>query len=93
VDYSFLVIQKDDLAELLKTGKHLRHIHISNPANRRTYPMNNDESDYATFFRLLKQIGYRGGLSVHGSTNAFASDAPRAITFLRTQAKALAAPQ
>ena len=34
--------------------------------------MNPQESDYASFFCLLKAIGYRGGLSVHAGTSAFA---------------------
>jgi sugar phosphate isomerase/epimerase len=45
---------------------------------------------YASFFRVLKEIEYRGGLSVHAGTSAFATDAPRAIAFLRTQARELA---
>lgn len=90
VDYSFLRIQKEDMNVLRETGGHLRHVHIANPSNPRTYPMDPQESDYASFFRLLKAIGYRGGLSVHAGTSAFATDAPRAITFLRTQARELA---
>jgi hypothetical protein len=39
---------------------------------------------------VLKQIGYRGGLSVHAGTSAFAVDAPRAIGLLRTHARDLA---
>ena len=93
VDYSFLTIQNDDPANLLKAGKHLRHVHISNPANKRAYAMADSESDYASFFKALKQIDYHGGLSVHGGTTpaTFASDASRAITFLRTKAQVLAA--
>jgi D-psicose/D-tagatose/L-ribulose 3-epimerase len=91
VDYSFLTIQKDDMKELLAVGKHLRNVHISNPAANRTYAMNDSESDYATFFKMLKQIGYRGGLSVHGGpVTTVSNDAPKAIAFLRTKAAALA---
>ncbi len=92
VDYSFITIQQDNPANLMKAAKHLRHIHIANPANKRRYAMADDESDYASFFRVLKQIGYRGGLSVHGGTTpeAWSSDASRAITFLRAKAKELA---
>jgi sugar phosphate isomerase/epimerase len=89
VDYSFLRIQKDDVRALLKAGSHLRHVHISNPEKNRTYPMSDADSDYASFFNLLQQIGYRGGLSVHASTQDFDADAPRAITFLRTKARNL----
>jgi sugar phosphate isomerase/epimerase len=94
VDYSFITIQKDDPANLLKAGKALRHIHISNPANKRTYAMSDTESDYAAFFDVLKRIGYRGGLSVHGgptAPEALMNDAARAIAFLRAKATVLAA--
>jgi sugar phosphate isomerase/epimerase len=91
VDYSFLTIQKDDFSALLKSPAALRHVHLSNPAKQRTYPMSDDESDYAAFFAVLKQIKYQGGLSVHGSTTDFAHDAPAAIAFLRGKARQLAA--
>jgi D-psicose/D-tagatose/L-ribulose 3-epimerase len=91
VDYSFLTIQKDDPRALLAAGKRLRHVHLANPSANRSYPMDDSDSDYAAFFDVLKQIGYRGGLSVHGGTKSFATDAPRAITFLREKARKLAA--
>ena len=90
VDYSFLRIQNDDVNALLAVGKHLRNIHISNPP-KRTYAMNDNESDYASFFAVLKQIGYRGGLSVHGGpVQTVEHDAPLAIAFLRKHAAELA---
>ena len=91
VDYSFVRITKDDVNALLKAGKHLRHVHIANPdKNPRTYPLEEGESDYASFFRVLKQIGYRGGLSVHAGSKDPMAEAPRAITFLRAKARELA---
>ena len=93
VDYSFLRIQKDDPSALVAAGPLLRHVHIGNPAvTPRGYPMDEKESDYASFFAVLKQIGYRGGLSVHASTDSFSTHAPRAIAFLRRRAHELAQP-
>jgi D-psicose/D-tagatose/L-ribulose 3-epimerase len=90
VDYSFMRIQKDDVNALAKAGRHLRHVHIANPdKNPRVYPMDPAESDYAPFFAVLKQIGYCGGISVHAGTKDFASEAPRAIAFLRAEARKL----
>jgi hypothetical protein len=40
---------------------------------------------------VLRQIGYRGGISVHAATQNFPADAPRAIAFLRAKATDLAA--
>jgi D-psicose/D-tagatose/L-ribulose 3-epimerase len=93
VDYSFLRIQQDDPSALLGAGRLLRHVHVGNPSvTPRAYPMDERESDYASFFTTLKRIGYRGGLSVHASTASFDADAPRAIAFLRRRAQWLAQP-
>jgi sugar phosphate isomerase/epimerase len=90
VDYSLLVMQKDDFAELVKAGPRLKHVWISNPANNRTYAMGDGESDYASFFAALRKMGYRGGLSVHGApVTTMEVDGPRAIAFLRGKGKAL----
>jgi sugar phosphate isomerase/epimerase len=91
VDYSFLVIQKDDLEALTKSPAALRHVWISNPAKNRTYATSDDESDYGAFFGVLKRIGYKGGLSVHGGSQDIPNDAPRAIAFLRRKAQQLQA--
>jgi sugar phosphate isomerase/epimerase len=93
VDYSFLRIQQDDPSALRAAGPMLRHVHVANPsATPRAYPMDEQESDYESFFQTLKRIGYRGGLSVHASTSGFDADAPRAIAFLRRRAQELAKP-
>ena len=88
VDYSFMVIGNEDPGVLRDAGPHVRHVWVSNP-NGRVYPMASGEADYASFFRALKGIGYRGGISVQARTDAFAADAPRAITFLRGMARTL----
>jgi sugar phosphate isomerase/epimerase len=85
VDYSFLIIQKEDPSVLLAARGHVRHVWIANP-NGRVYPMAPGEADYASFFQALAKIGYRGGLSIHAKTQSYAADAPRAITFLRKMA-------
>lgn len=92
VDYSFAVIGQDRFDALLAAGPHLRHVHLANPAANRNYPMDAAESDYGALFGVLRRINYRGGLSVHGGTKDFAADAPRALAFLRGEARRLAAP-
>lgn len=91
VDYSFLRIGKDDPRALLGAGRYLRHVHVANPSrNPRVYPIDVAESDYASFFEVLKSIGYRGGLSVHAGSPDPLAEAPKAIAFLRQQARSLA---
>ncbi len=89
VDYSFMTIEKEHPMVLRKAGRHLKHVQIANP-NGRGYPMNAGEADYATFFRELERINYRGGISVHARTDNFYGDAPRALALLRQAAAGLA---
>lgn len=91
-DFSFLTVQKESMAALRPAGRHLRHVHLANPAvTPRTFPMSDADCDYGPFFDVLKAINYRGGLSVHATTKDFAADAPRAIAFLRAKALELSA--
>lgn len=91
-DFSFLTVQKETMAALRPAGRHLRHVHLANPAvTPRTFPMSDADCDYAPFFAVLRELNYRGGLSVHATTKDFAADAPRAIAFLRGKALELSA--
>ena len=85
VDFSFMTIGKEDLGILHRAASHIRQVEISNP-NGRVYPKLPSEADYAGFFRALKQGGYRGGFSIHGAPTDFFTDAPRAISTLRSVA-------
>lgn len=82
IDFYHLSIEKEDPEIVVTAGKALRHIHIANPTGR-AYPLASGEAEYATFFRKLSQIGYRGGVSVEGVTKNFDEEAPRAVTFLK----------
>ena len=88
VDYSFITIEKEDPSVLHKAGKQLRHVWISNPDGR-GYPLAAAQADYAAFFSVLKQMHYRGGVSVHARTDNFFADAPQALRFLRQSLAAL----
>lgn len=82
VDFGYVTQSKEDLKILHKAAKHIRQVEIQNP-NGRVYPKTADEADYASFFRALKEGGYRGGFSIHGAPTDFFTDAPRAIGMLR----------
>jgi sugar phosphate isomerase/epimerase len=87
VDYYHFTLAKEDPAAILKTGKYLHHVRIANPAGR-AFPLAATESDYATFFRNLARIGYRGGVGIEARTGSLVEDAPRSVSFLRTLAAA-----
>lgn len=92
IDYSFMRIGKDDVNSLAQAGRHLRHVHIANPdQNPRVYPRADGESDYAPFFRILKDLDYRGAISVHAGSKDPLAEAPAAIAFLRTKMRELSA--
>jgi hydroxypyruvate isomerase len=80
-------MQNEDPSVLAKARGRLKHVWVSNPDGR-VYPMSADEADYAAFWKALKKIGYRGGISVHARTDNFFADAPAAMAFLRKMSAA-----
>jgi len=85
VEYSKFVQSKEDLAIIRRAAARIRQIEIQNPSGW-VYPASADEADYASFFRALKQGGYRGGFSIHGRPGDVFVNGPLAITVLRTLA-------
>jgi sugar phosphate isomerase/epimerase len=82
VDFYHLSLENEDAAILVSARKNIKHIHIANPAGRR-FPMSADEFDYSKFFTALKKAGYKGGVSVEGRSDDYATEAPKAVAFLR----------
>jgi len=82
IDYYHLAVEKEDPAIVLRAKDHIRHLHIANPAGR-VFPLQPDESEYAPFFAALRQVGYKGRISVEASTKDFPKEAPLAIALLR----------
>jgi len=69
---------------LLRAGARLRHCHIAEKRNRT--PPGTEGDDFRPFFRALKQIGYRGGISIEGRWSKDpTTDYSRAIATLRQQ--------
>jgi sugar phosphate isomerase/epimerase len=89
VEYSKFVESKEDLSVIRRAAPHIRQVEIENP-NGWVYPASVDEADYASFFRALKDGGYRGGFSIHGKPGNVFVTGPRAIAVLRTLAAPLA---
>jgi D-psicose/D-tagatose/L-ribulose 3-epimerase len=83
VDFYHLSLENEDPAILVSAKKNIKHIHIANPAGR-LFPMSADEFDYSKFFDALKKAGYKGGVSVEGRSQDFATEGPKAVAFLRT---------
>jgi D-psicose/D-tagatose/L-ribulose 3-epimerase len=82
VDHYHMSAENEDPAIVLEARGHIRHVQLANPDGR-AFPRAAGESHYASLFRYLDEIGYRGGISIEARTTDFASDAPRAISLLR----------
>lgn len=84
LDFYHLEMVKEDPDVILKAGDHIRHVHMANPTGR-IFPLRKEEYDYALLFSRLRRIGYHREISVEAATKDFATEAPRAIAFLRTE--------
>jgi D-psicose/D-tagatose/L-ribulose 3-epimerase len=82
VDPFHMTQENEDVAIIVKAGKHIAHIHFSNPQGR-GFPSSADTFDYTPFFRALHQIGYHGTISIEAKTGDLAKDGPVAIKFIR----------
>lgn len=82
VDFYHLAEVKEDPSIVVKAAPYVRHLHMANPTGR-VFPLRWEEFDYAGFFQSLRQIGYKGRMSVEARSADFAAEAPRTIAFLR----------
>lgn len=84
VDYYHMTTEQEPAGNIARLGKkYLRHVHIANPDGR-VYPKNARESDYAAFFRALKDAQYDGRISCEAYTGDFAKDAQKALDFFKS---------
>ena len=83
VDFYHLSLEKEDPAILVEAAPYLTHIHIANPEGR-VFPQELSEYDYSKFFQRLREIGYKGGISVEAKAENYETMAPKAISLIRT---------
>lgn len=82
IDFYHLASESEDPAIVIRAREHLRHLHMANPQGR-VFPREWTEYDYTRFFANLREIGYKGRMSVEASAKDLAADAPFAIALLR----------
>ena len=84
IDYYHMRVENEDPEILRRAREHIVHLHFANP-NARRWPKSLDEDpEYGRFFSILKQTGYRGGLSIEGR-GTFEEDAARSLEFFRRE--------
>ena len=66
IDYYHLRQENEDPEILVRAREHIVHLHFANPDGRRWPKRDAEDPHYARFFELLKQTGYRGGISIEG---------------------------
>ena len=80
----FHMMREDEGPEsLIKAGARLVHCHVATKQNRKAPGL--EETDFRPYFKALKQIGYKGGISIEGGWKDFAADLPRAFRELKNQ--------
>jgi D-psicose/D-tagatose/L-ribulose 3-epimerase len=83
VDYYHMALMKEDFAVIVKAGlANIVHAQMANPTDR-VYPTSDDEAPYADFFERLRQIGYRGAVSIEASAKNPTWDGNKALRYLR----------
>jgi D-psicose/D-tagatose/L-ribulose 3-epimerase len=65
-DWYHMARQDESAEAMAAAGGSLLHCHIANPVGRR-FPLPGDGADYSAFFSVLKELGYRGRMSVEGA--------------------------
>lgn len=84
IDYFHLAVEKED-PEILRTAKkEIVHLHFANPTGRRWPKLESEDPGYQRFFEVLKQVGYRGGLSIEGN-GTFEDDATASLEFFHRE--------
>lgn len=69
---------------IVKAGrKYLRHVHVAE--NARRTPPGVDGDDFTSYFRALKQIGYRGNISIECGWSDFSKQVGPAIREVQRQ--------
>jgi D-psicose/D-tagatose/L-ribulose 3-epimerase len=84
IDYYHLRTEMESPEILVQARDRIVHLHFANPNGRRWPRTANEDPEYQRFFQLVKQIGYRGGLSIEGR-GTFEEDGAASVSFLRSQ--------
>jgi sugar phosphate isomerase/epimerase len=85
VDCYHLWLEKESLDVLKKAMPHVRHVHVSDLEGRLP-PGETGKSDFRPFFRVLKEAGYDGTISVESlGFDDIAAMGPRVLAFLKQQ--------
>lgn len=84
IDYYHLRVENENPDIVWKSRKEIVHFHFANP-NGRLWPKSPAEDpEYGEFFKLVKKIGFHGGISIEGR-GSLAQDATASLAFFRQE--------
>ncbi|MGB7159341.1 MAG: sugar phosphate isomerase/epimerase family protein [Tepidisphaeraceae bacterium] len=84
VDSYHFWLEDEPLDNLRRAMPAIRHVHVADKVGR-TPPGESGQSDYHPFFRVLKDGGYDGLISVEAKSFDLAASGQRVLAFLRKQ--------
>ncbi|MDR1602651.1 MAG: sugar phosphate isomerase/epimerase [Tannerella sp.] len=82
-DIYHMMRENEPASEIVKYGKYIRHCHIAEKETRSAPGTNGD--DFRPYFAALKQIGYRGCISIECSWDDFSSRLAPALEYMKRQ--------
>jgi D-psicose/D-tagatose/L-ribulose 3-epimerase len=84
IDYYHLREESENPEIIWTARKQIVHFHFANPHGR-LWPRSPDEDpEYAVFFKLVKKIHFRGGISIEAK-GTFEKDAAASLAFFREE--------
>lgn len=82
IDYYHLREENEDPEIIWTARKEIVHFHFANPHGR-VWPLDvSEDADYGEFFKLVKRIDFRGGISIE-ARGSFEKDAARSLQFFQ----------
>ena len=84
VDYYHLRRENEDPKIIGQARSEIVHFHFANPQGRRWPKSPREDAEYLRFFQLLKNIGYRGGISIEGK-GSLEQDGQASLDFFRRE--------
>lgn len=86
-DFYHMAREGEGPDEVIKAGRYLRHCHIAE--NKGRTPPGKARDDFTGYFEALKQINYRGRISVECRWKDFTGELPTAIAYMKEQIMAV----
>jgi sugar phosphate isomerase/epimerase len=87
VDIYHMLMENESASDILKYGDLLHHAHIAEKTDRTAPGVNNE--DFSKYFRALKEVNYKGSLTIECSWKNLGEQASGAKSFLDKQIDSL----